>query len=129
MGDPNASIPTPQPVYYRPMWGAFVKARSAIVAQLEKQGCPDTARTRCQVVSLYGGGQYKLVGSVRQEGVSDDFIGFLPLYIEFEKGTFVRLGLVSFRGTATVPIDTTIPLSKKPRRVVANAMSDVLTRD
>jgi len=23
MGDPNASIPTPQPVYARPMWGAF----------------------------------------------------------------------------------------------------------
>lgn len=23
MGDPNASIPTPQPVYTRPMWGAF----------------------------------------------------------------------------------------------------------
>ena len=23
MGDPNASIPTPQPVYYRPMFGAF----------------------------------------------------------------------------------------------------------
>jgi urease subunit alpha len=23
MGDPNASIPTPQPVYSRPMWGAF----------------------------------------------------------------------------------------------------------
>ena len=39
---------------------AAVKARSAIVAQIEKQGCPDTARTRCQVVSLYGGGQYKL---------------------------------------------------------------------
>ena len=23
MGDPNASIPTPQPVHYRPMFGAF----------------------------------------------------------------------------------------------------------
>ncbi|MCL6698922.1 S46 family peptidase [Sphingomonas sp. NSE70-1] len=39
---------------------AAVKARTAIVAQLEKSGCPDTAKTRCQVVSLYGGGQYKL---------------------------------------------------------------------
>ena len=31
MGDPNASIPTPQPVHYRPMFGAFGKsaARSA----------------------------------------------------------------------------------------------------
>jgi len=25
MGDPNASLPTPQPVYYRPMFGAFGK--------------------------------------------------------------------------------------------------------
>jgi len=27
MGDPNASIPTPEPVYYRPMFGAMGKAR------------------------------------------------------------------------------------------------------
>jgi urease subunit alpha len=29
MGDPNASIPTPQPVHYRPMFAAFGGARSA----------------------------------------------------------------------------------------------------
>jgi urease subunit alpha len=29
MGDPNASIPTPQPVHYRPMWGAFGRALTA----------------------------------------------------------------------------------------------------
>jgi len=29
MGDPNASIPTPQPVHYRPMFGAYGKALSA----------------------------------------------------------------------------------------------------
>jgi urease subunit alpha len=28
MGDPNASIPTPQPVHYRPMFGALGRARS-----------------------------------------------------------------------------------------------------
>jgi urease subunit alpha len=27
MGDPNASIPTPQPVHYRPMFGAFGRSR------------------------------------------------------------------------------------------------------
>ncbi len=27
MGDPNASIPTPEPVYYRPMFGAMGKAK------------------------------------------------------------------------------------------------------
>ncbi len=29
MGDPNASIPTPQPVHYRPMFGSFGKAVTA----------------------------------------------------------------------------------------------------
>src|SRR6185369_6521792 len=29
MGDPNASIPTPQPVHYQPMFGAFGKALTA----------------------------------------------------------------------------------------------------
>jgi urease subunit alpha len=33
MGDPNASIPTPQPVHYRPMFGAYGRAltRSSVV--------------------------------------------------------------------------------------------------
>ena len=76
-----------------------------------------------------GGGQYKLVGTAKQENASQDFYGFVPIYLEFDKGTFVRFGLVTFRGTATVPIDTTVSLPKKPRRAVANAMRDVLTRD
>jgi len=28
MGDPNASIPTPQPIHYRPMFGSFGRART-----------------------------------------------------------------------------------------------------
>ncbi|MCY7339742.1 MAG: S46 family peptidase [Sphingomonas bacterium] len=39
---------------------AAVKARTGVIASIEKASCPDTATTRCQVVSLYGGGQYKL---------------------------------------------------------------------
>ncbi len=31
MGDPNASIPTPQPVHYRPMFGAFGRALATSV--------------------------------------------------------------------------------------------------
>jgi urease subunit alpha len=30
MGDPNASIPTPQPVHYRPMFGAYGRSRTAL---------------------------------------------------------------------------------------------------
>ena len=32
MGDPNASIPTPEPVRYRPMFGAFGRAQDALAA-------------------------------------------------------------------------------------------------
>jgi Peptidase S46 len=39
---------------------AAIKARDARIADIEKAGCTDTARTRCQVVRLFGGGQYKL---------------------------------------------------------------------
>jgi len=37
-----------------------VKARNAAIARIESAGCTDKATTRCQVVTLYGGGQYKL---------------------------------------------------------------------
>ena len=39
---------------------AAVKARDAKIAEIEKGGCPDTKANRCQVVKLYGGGEYKL---------------------------------------------------------------------
>ena len=39
---------------------ALVKARDAAIAGIESAGCTDTATTRCQVVTLFGGGQYKL---------------------------------------------------------------------
>jgi len=39
---------------------AAVRARNAAAARLESESCTDKATTRCQVVGLYGGGQYKL---------------------------------------------------------------------
>jgi hypothetical protein len=39
---------------------ALAKARDGRIAEIEKAGCTDTATTRCQVVTLFGGGQYKL---------------------------------------------------------------------
>ena len=38
MGDPNASIPTPQPVHYRPMFGAFGRALAATSRHLRVAG-------------------------------------------------------------------------------------------
>jgi urease subunit alpha len=41
MGDPNASIPTPQPVHYRPMFGAFGQARGAGSVTFVSQAAAD----------------------------------------------------------------------------------------
>ena len=43
MGDPNASIPTPQPVHYRPMFGAFGKALSRSVTFVSKAALKNPA--------------------------------------------------------------------------------------
>jgi hypothetical protein len=39
---------------------ALARARDSEIARIQSEGCTDTARERCQVVALYGGGQYKL---------------------------------------------------------------------
>ncbi|WP_349358661.1 urease subunit alpha [Stappia sp.] len=41
MGDPNASIPTPQPVHYRPMFGAFGKSVTASAVTFVSQAAYD----------------------------------------------------------------------------------------
>ena len=43
MGDPNASIPTPQPVHYRPMFGAFGGAVSTSVTFVSKAALANPA--------------------------------------------------------------------------------------
>jgi len=59
MGDPNASIPTPQPVHYRPMFGALGGARHATSltfmsrAALE-DGVPERLRLAKRVVAVMG---------------------------------------------------------------------------
>ena len=42
MGDPNASIPTPQPVHYRPMFGAYGSAPSRLSVTFTSQAALDT---------------------------------------------------------------------------------------
>jgi urease subunit alpha len=43
MGDPNASIPTPQPVHYRPMFGAFGRALRTSVTFVSQAALDDPA--------------------------------------------------------------------------------------
>ncbi|MCS5571840.1 MAG: urease subunit alpha [Pseudomonadales bacterium] len=44
MGDPNASIPTPQPVHYRPMFGAFGGALTATALTFVSQSFLDSGQ-------------------------------------------------------------------------------------
>jgi urease subunit alpha len=45
MGDPNASIPTPQPVHYRPMFGAFGGALATSVTFVSQAALENPAVT------------------------------------------------------------------------------------
>ena len=82
---------------------ALVKARDAVTADIEQQGCPDTVRYRCQVVDLYHGGEYKLytyrkytdVRLVFSPGYDTAFFGGDPDNFNFPRydldSAFVRL--------------------------------------
>ncbi len=58
MGDPNASIPTPQPVHYRPMFGAFGSAKNQISVSFMSQkaiddGVPDLLGLKHQTSAVH----------------------------------------------------------------------------
>jgi urease subunit alpha len=59
MGDPNASIPTPQPVHYRPMFGAFGGALAEtcltfVSGAALDAGVPDKLRIAKRAVAVRG---------------------------------------------------------------------------
>lgn len=60
----------------------LIAARDAAVAAIESESCTDPARERCQVVSLYGGAQYKLY---RYRKYSDVRLAWAP---EFQAAFF-----------------------------------------
>jgi len=75
---------------------ALVKARDAAIARIENAGCPDRATQVCEVVTLYGGGQYKLY---HYRKYSDVRLVFAPEYQAAQFGgdpdnfNFPRFGL------------------------------------
>jgi len=84
MGDPNASIPTPQPVHYRPMFGALGGARHATSltliskAALER-GVVDTLQLKKRIHAVSG------VRTVRKESMIHN--NYLP-HIEVDPQTY-----------------------------------------
>ena len=59
MGDPNASLPTPQPTYYRPMFGAFGKAMpetcvTFVSGAAHQRGVKERLQLERKVMPVYG---------------------------------------------------------------------------
>jgi hypothetical protein len=63
-------------------------------------------------------------GRLTQSGVPDDFRMRVPLYLDFD-GKLIRAGMLYAAGSKTMP-DFEFKLPKKPKRVLVNAMQDVL---
>jgi V8-like Glu-specific endopeptidase len=74
--------PRVQAAIGRSTGAALAKARDAAVAAIEKESCRNPERERCQVVTLYGGGQYKLY---RYRKYSDVRLAWAP---EFQAAFF-----------------------------------------
>ncbi|KAL4638694.1 hypothetical protein ACB092_03G164500 [Castanea dentata] len=105
MGDPNASIPTPEPVMMRPMFGAFGKAGSAhSIAFVSKAALDDGVKAK------YGlNKRVEAVGNVRKLTKSDMKLNdALPnITVDPETYTVTADGEV-----LTCTAATTVPLSR-----------------
>lgn len=105
MGDPNASLPTPQPVIYRPMFGAMgsalPKTRMTFTSHAAYEaGIVDRYELKSQVVPVYGTRTITKNSMVRNTA--------LPV-IEVNPETFA----VTVDGThATIEPATRLPLSQ-----------------
>ncbi len=75
------------------------------------------------------GAEVRIKGRITQEGVADDFRTLVPIYLAFDRGQFVRVGLLPMVGRASLPVDIALKPPKKPRGVLINARSEVLARD
>ena len=86
-------------------------------------------RYTAQIKVERAGEETRLVGSIKQEGVSKDFRAVVPVYLEFDKGQYFRVGLIPMIGESTNPIDTKLKLPKRPRRALINVHGDILARE
>jgi urease subunit alpha len=104
MGDANASIPTPQPVLPRPMWGASVAAATSVhfvaPAALEA-GLADRLEVRRRLVP---------VGDTRRIGKADMVLNDALPSIEVDPDTFT----VTIDGTEVVPAPAeSLPMTQR----------------
>ncbi|XP_059657728.1 urease [Cornus florida] len=105
MGDPNASIPTPEPVIMRPMFGAFGKAGSAnSIAFVSKEA------VKCGIKALYGlSKRVESVGNVRSLTKLDMKLNDALPNIKVDPETYT---VTADDEVLTCAAATTVPLSR-----------------
>lgn len=81
MGDPNASIPTPQPVHYRPMFGSFGRAVQSAAVTFVSQAFAQTP-------TMTSGRQFIAVRRTRSIGKSDMIHNSLTPKMEVDPQTY-----------------------------------------
>ncbi|HEX9163052.1 MAG TPA: M1 family aminopeptidase, partial [Thermoanaerobaculia bacterium] len=75
------------------------------------------------------GGKYRISGTVAQENVSAGFRTLVPVYLDFGGDKLARLGQIRLVGQTPTTIDVEVALPSAPRKIVVNALHDVLARD
>ena len=79
-------------------------------------------------VRMKSRGKYRISGTITQANVPPEFRTSVPIYLDFGNDRFVRLGVGTITGSTTSRMSADVSLPQKPRRVVINAMHDVLSR-
>jgi urease subunit alpha len=102
MGDPNASIPTPQPVHYRPMFAAFGKALTASSVVFVSKA------------ALKGGLQRKL-------GTEKEFVA-----VENTRGGISKRSMVHNTATPNIEVDPETYEVRADGELLTCAPADVL---
>jgi len=75
-----------------------------------------------------GGGKYRIAGTITQGAVPPEFRTSVPIYLDLGNDRITKLGSVVITGSTTAKMSVEVNLPQRPRRVLVNAMHDVLSR-
>ena len=74
------------------------------------------------------GKRYRIAGTVTQAGVPAGFVTLVPIYVDFGNDRLEKIGTIPLSGSVTNKVSAELELPQRPRRVIINAMHDVLSR-
>ncbi|HEU4521624.1 MAG TPA: hypothetical protein VFT12_06455, partial [Thermoanaerobaculia bacterium] len=64
-----------------------------------------------------------------QEEVSGEFLSVVPIYADFGNDILIPIGSLRLVGNSGQDVNVEVPMPQKPRRIVVNALHDILAKD